>query len=117
MNWVAHAGVAAGLAGSCAAIPSLLSELHLTENRLRKEWPLRANREVYFDEVDRVFVGGASVELYVASGADPALTFDRKIRGGDELIEKLVRRLPASAEVDHPSGELQERLGERLTGA
>ncbi len=110
MNWGAYAGAVAGLVGAAVSVPSLLSELYLTEDRLREERPLRANREVYFDEVHRVFVGGASVELYSSSDADPALTFHRKIQGSDDLIVKLVGRLPASAEVDHPSGELDGRL-------
>jgi hypothetical protein len=110
MNWGAYAGAVAGMVGAAVSVPSLLSELHLTENRLRKKWPLRANREACFGEVDRVFIGGSSVAVYVTPGADPVLTWDRKIRGSEDLIEKLVRRLPASAEVDHPSGELDERL-------
>jgi len=111
MDWGAYAGAVAGLVGAAVSVPSLLSELYLTEDRLRKEHPLWANREVYFDEVHRVFVGGASVELYSSSDVDPALTFHRKIQGSDELIVKLVGCLPDSATVDHPSGELKGRLG------
>jgi hypothetical protein len=111
MDWGAYAGAVAGLASASVSVPSLLSELYLTEDRLRKEHPLWANREVYLDAVHRVFVGGASVELYSSSDADPALTFHRKIQGSDDLIVKLVGRLPASAQVDHPSGELSDRLG------
>lgn len=112
MNWGAYAGAVAGLVGTATSVPTLLSELYLTKDRLLKERPLRADQEVHLDEVRRVFVGGASVELYVSSGADAALTFDRKVQGGDDLIEKLVGRLPVSAEVDHPSGELKGRLAD-----
>jgi hypothetical protein len=113
----AYTGLAVGLLGAFTSAPELLSELSLTEDRLRKEWPLRSNREVCLHDVRRVFIGGVSVELYVDSDHDPALTFNRNVQDGDDLIEKLVGRLPASARVDHPSGELSERLGERWTAA
>ncbi|WP_263785676.1 hypothetical protein [Salinibacter grassmerensis] len=117
VNWGAYAGLAGGLGGAAATAPVLLSELYLTEDRLRKEWSLRPNREVCLHDVRRVFIGGVSVELYVDSDHDPDLTFNRNVQDGDDLIEKLVGRLPASARVDHPSGELSERLGERWTAA
>jgi len=110
VNWGACAGAAAGIVGIGVSFPVLLSELHLTADRLRKEWPFRADQEVRLGEVRRVFVGGTSVEVYVSSDADPALAFDRKVHESDELIENLVGRLPASAEVDHPSGELTKQL-------
>ncbi len=110
VNWGAYAGLATALVCGVTSVPTLLSELHLTEDRLRKTGPLRAGQEVRLDEVRRVFIGGASVELYSSSDVDPALTFHRKIQGSDDLIEKLVGRLPASAEIDHPSGELDGRL-------
>ena len=110
VDWGAYAGAAAGIVGIGVSFPVLLSELHLTADRLRKEWPLRSTQEVRLSDVCRVFIGGSSVEVYVTPGADPALAFDRKIRGSEDLIETLVARLPASAEVDHPSGELDGRL-------
>jgi hypothetical protein len=116
VNWGAYAGVGTALVCAATSVPILLAELYLTEDRLQKTSPLRAEREVPLDEVRRVFIGGASVELYVSSDADPALTFHRKIQGSDDLIVKLVGCLPASATVDHPSGEMSDRLAERLTG-
>ena len=110
VDWGAYAGAAAGIVGIGVSFPVLLSELHLTADRLRKEWPLRSTQEVRLSDVCRVFIGGSSVEVYVTPGADPALAFDRKIRGSEDLIENLVGRLPASAEIDHPSGELDGRL-------
>lgn len=114
VNWGAYAGAVAGLVGVGISFPTLLSELHLTADRLRKEWPLRPSREVRLRDVSRVFIGGSSVELYVSPGADPALTFDRKVRGSEDLIETLVGHLPASAGVDHPSGEMDELLEDRF---
>ena len=110
VNWGAYAGLATALVCGVTSVPTLLSELHLTEDRLRKTGPLRAGQEVRLDEVRRVFIGGASVEVYSSSDVDPALTFHRKIQGSDDLIAKLVGCLPASAEIDHPSGELDGRL-------
>ncbi|WP_263834764.1 hypothetical protein [Salinibacter sp.] len=109
-NWGAYTGAIAGLIGAAVSVPSLLAELSLTEDRLRKERPLRAGREVSFEEVRRVFIGGVSVEIYVDADHEPALTFHRHVQDSDDLIEKLVARLPASAEIDHPSGELDGRL-------
>jgi hypothetical protein len=117
VNWGAYAGVATGVVCAATSVPTLLAELYLTEDRLRKVRPLRVDQKVRLDKVRRVFIGGASVELYVSSDTDPALTFHRKIRESDDLIERLVGRLPPSAEVDHPSGEMKGRLGKRLTGA
>lgn len=79
--------------------------------------PLWTETEVSFDEVRHVFIGGASVELYVGSDDQPALTFNRDVPGSDDLIEKMVAHLPASAQVDHPSGELSGRLGDRSAPA
>jgi len=117
VNWGAYTGLAVGLLAAATSAPELLSGLCLTADRLRKEWPLRSNQEVYLDDVHRVFIGGVSVELYVDSDHDPVLTFNRNVQDSDDLIEKLVGRLPASAQVDHPSGELSERLGNRWTAA
>lgn len=117
VNWGAYAGLATGLICATTSVPTLLTELYLTEDRLRKKKPLSTDQNIRLDEVGRVFIGGASVELYVSSDTDPDITFHRKIRGGDGLIRKLVGRLPDSAAVDHPSGELEGQLGDRLTGA
>lgn len=64
-----------------------------------------------------MFVGGLTVEIYAASESDPVLTFDRKLQGGDTLLEKLAQDLPEEAEVEHPSGELAGRLGGRCSEA
>lgn len=80
---------------------------------------MQSDLEVRLGDIRRVFVGGAEVEIYVASGdaaspeSAPVITFYRKLEGGDELIEKLARRLPPGAEIEHPSGELAGRLGGR----
>jgi hypothetical protein len=92
----------------------LLSTFRLTEDQLRQERPLRADTDVSLSEVRRLFIGGHSVEVYTSSGSEPDLEFERKLQGGDELIEKLARRLPPSAEIEHPSGELAGRLGGRM---
>ena len=91
----------------------LLSTFRLTEDQLRQERPLRADKDVSLSEIRRLFVGGHSVEVYTSSpGSEPDLEFERKLQGGNELIEKLARRLPPGAEIEHPSGELAERLSE-----
>jgi hypothetical protein len=63
--------------------------------------------------VRRIFIGGHSVKIFVSPGTEPDLEFERGLEGGDELIEKLARRLPVGAEIEHPSGELAGRLGGR----
>lgn len=91
----------------------LLSTLRLTEHQLRQERPLRADKDASLSEIRRLFVGGRSVEVYTSRGSKPDLEFERKLQGGDELIEKLARRLPEDAEIEHPSAELAGRLGGR----
>lgn len=99
------------------SLGQLLSTFRLTEDRLQQERPMHADVEVRLEEVRRVFVGGLTVEIYAASESDPALTFPRKLQGGDTLIETLARALPKDAEVEHPSGELAGRLGGRCSEA
>ena len=82
----------------------LLSTFRLTEDRLRQERPLHADKDIPLSEVRRMFIGGHSVEIYASPGPEPDLEFERKLHGGDELIEKLARRLPPGVEVEHPSG-------------
>ena len=88
----------------------LASTFQLTEDRLRQERPLHSDREILLNEIRRVFIGGMTVEIYASPGSKPDLEFERKLRGGDDLIEKLARRLPPDAEIEHPSGELAKRL-------
>lgn len=90
-----------------------LSTFRLTEDQLRQERPLRPDREVSLGEIRHVFVGGMSAKIYASPGPEPDLEFYRKLEGGNDLIEKLVGRLPESAEIEHPSGELAGRLGGR----
>jgi len=92
----------------------LASTFQLTEDRLRQERPLHSDREIPLDEIQRVFIGGMTVEIYTSSGPEPRLEFHRKLQGGDDLIEKLARRLPSDTEIEHPSGELAGRLGGRM---
>ena len=92
----------------------LLSTFRLTEDRLRQERPLHADKDIPLSEVRRMFIGGHSVEIYASTEPEPDLEFERKLQGGDELIEKLARRLPPGAEVEHPSGELAGRLAGRM---
>ncbi|MCS4201466.1 hypothetical protein [Salinibacter ruber] len=92
---------------------TLLSVFRLTENRIRQERPLHADKDIPLGEVRRMFIGGHSVELYASPEPEPDLEFERGLEGGDELIEKLARRLPAGAEIEHPSGELAGRLAGR----
>ncbi|MEF8796619.1 MAG: hypothetical protein V5A22_09225 [Salinivenus sp.] len=61
-----------------------------------------------------MFIGGGSVQIYASPGPNPDLEFQRKLRGGDDLIETLVGRLPPGTEIEHPSGELAGQLGGRL---
>ena len=91
-----------------------LSTFRLTQSRLRQERPLRPNREISLDEIQRVFIGGGSVQIYTSPGPNPDLEFQRKLRGGDDLIETLAKRLPPGTEIEHPSGELSGQLGGRL---
>lgn len=90
---------------------TLLSTFRLNTNQLRQERPLHADKAVSLGEIRRMFIGGQDVEIYTSPGPEPDLEFERKLRGGDELIEKLAQRLPPGAEIEHPSGELAERLG------
>ena len=53
------------------------------------------------------------MKIFVSPGTEPDLEFERGLEGGDELTEKLARRLPVGAEIEHPSGELAGRLGGR----
>jgi hypothetical protein len=92
---------------------TLLSVFHLSGDRIRQERPLHADKDVPLGEVRRMFIGGQSVEIYVSPGPEPDLEFERGLEGGDELIEKLARRLPPDAEIEHPSGELAGRLAGR----
>ena len=92
---------------------TLLSVFHLTEDRLRQERPLHADKDIPLGEVRRMFIGGRSVKIFVSPGAQPDLEFGRGLEGGDELIGKLARRLPPGAEIEHPSGELAGRLASR----
>jgi hypothetical protein len=117
VNWGAYAGIATGLVCAVTSVPTLLREFSLTGERIRADGPLWTSQEVRLDAVRRVFVGGTSVEVYAAADHTPALRFHRRVQGGEDLIETLVARLPSSARVDHPSGELSDRLGDRLTAA
>jgi hypothetical protein len=92
---------------------TLLSVFRLTGDRLQRERPFHADKNVPLGEVRRMFIGGHSVEIYVSPGPGPDLEFERGLEGSDELIEKLARRLPVGAEIEHPSGELDGRLGDR----
>ncbi len=92
---------------------TLLSVFHLTEDRLRQERPLHADKDIPLGEVRRMFIGGRSVKIFVSPGTQPDLEFGRGLEGGDELIGKLARRLPPDAEIEHPSGELTGRLAGR----
>ncbi|CAM3402667.1 hypothetical protein GGQ21_002887 [Salinibacter ruber] len=92
---------------------TLLSVFHLTEDRLRQERPLHADKDIPLGEVRRMFIGGRSVKIFVSPGAQPDLEFGRGLEGGEELIGKLARRLPPGAEIEHPSGELAGRLASR----
>jgi hypothetical protein len=95
-------------------VPEIVSTFRLTEDQLRQERPLRADKEVFLREIRRLFIGGHSVEVYTSPGSKPDLEFERKLQGGDELIEKLARRLPPGAEIEHPSGELAGRLAGQM---
>jgi hypothetical protein len=95
-------------------VPEVVSTFRLTEDRLRQERPLRPDKDVPLGEIRRMFTGEQIVEIYASPGPEPDLEFERKLRGGDELIEKLARRLPPGAEIEHPSGELAGRLGGRM---
>ncbi|MEF8865350.1 MAG: hypothetical protein V5A20_06265 [Salinibacter sp.] len=92
---------------------TLLSTFRLTEDQLVQERPLHATKEVPLGEIRRMFIGGMNAQIYASPGPEPDLEFQRQLEGGDELIEKLSGRLPEGAEIEHPSGELAGRLGDR----
>ena len=54
------------------------------------------------------------MKIFVSPGTQPDLEFERGLEGGDELIEKLARRLPPGAEIECPSGEFSGQLGGRI---
>lgn len=99
-----------GLTGAYQSAGKLLSSFHLGEGTLQQRRPLHSDREVPLSEVRRMFIGGQSVEIYASSGDEPDIEFGRHLSGGDDLIEKIARRLPSDAEIQCPSGELQARL-------
>ena len=94
-------------------IGNLLSTYRLTETRLHQERPLRSGREIPLGEIRRVFIGGTNAQIYASSEWGPDLRLPRRLEDGDELIEKLVGRLPPGVRVQHPSGELAGRLSGR----
>jgi hypothetical protein len=99
------------LLGEYQSAGILLSGFHLTEDRLRQERLFHADKDVPLTEARRMFIGGNAVEIYASPGPEPDLEFGHRLRRGDELIEKLARRLLADALIEHPSGELAGRLG------
>lgn len=114
-EWIPTLGLLTlALASGYQSAGTLLSTFRLDGDRLRQEHPLRADKDVSISEIGRLFVGGHSVEVYTSPGSEPDLEFERKLREGDELIEKLARRLPPGAEIEHPSGELAGRLAGRM---
>jgi hypothetical protein len=113
LEWLSAAGfLMIALPAARQSAGTLLSVFRLTEDRIWQQRPLHADKDIPLGEVRRMFIGGHSVELYASPGPEPDLEFERGLEGGDELVEKLARRLPAGAEVEHPSGELAERLSE-----
>jgi len=113
LEWLSAASfLTIALLGGYQSAGTLLSVFRLTEDRIRQERPLHADKDVPLGEVRRMFIGGHSVETYASPGPEPDLEFERGLEGGDELIEKLARRLPVGAEIEHPSGELAGRLSE-----
>ncbi|MCS3757699.1 hypothetical protein [Salinibacter ruber] len=114
LEWLSAAGfLTIALLSGYQPAGTLLSVFHLTEDRLRQERLLHADKDIPLGEVRRMFIGGRSVKIFVSPGTQPDLEFERGLEGGDELIEKLARRLPPDAEIEHPSGELAGRLAGR----
>jgi hypothetical protein len=114
LNWLWAAGLLLlALQGGYEPVRTLLSVFYLTEDRLRKERPFHADKDIPLGEVRRMFIGGRSVKIFVSPGTQPDLEFGRWLEGSEELIGKLARRLPAGAEIECPSGELASRLAGR----
>jgi hypothetical protein len=91
----------------------LLSSVHLSKSTLHRTWPLKEDTRIALDDIRRVFLGGASIEIYVSDDDTPDLTVERDLPDVDSFIDALTRRLPASTTLENPSGEFGDLLAAR----
>jgi hypothetical protein len=92
---------------------TLLSSVHLSESTLHRTRPLRGDTRIALDDIRRVLLGGASIEIYVSDDDTPDLTVERDLPDVDSFIDALTRRLPASTTLENPSGEFDDLLAAR----
>lgn len=92
---------------------TLLSSVHLSESTLDRTRPLKDDTRIPLADIRRVFLGGASIEIYTSDDDTPELTVERDLPGIDPFIDALTRRLPASATLENPSGEFDDLLSAR----
>lgn len=92
---------------------TLLSSVHLSESTLRRTRPLKDDTRIPLDDIRRVFLGGASIDIYTSDDDTPELTVERDLPGMHPFIEALTRRLPASTTLENPSGEFDDLLAAR----
>jgi len=92
---------------------TLLSSVHLAESTLHRVWPLKDDSRIPLNKIRRVFLGGASIEIYASNDDTPDLTVERNLPGIGAFIDALTQRLSPSVPIDNPSGEFDDVLAAR----
>jgi len=92
---------------------TLLSSVHLSESTVHRTRPLKDDTRIPLDDIRLVFLGGASIEIYVSDDDTPELAVERDLPGIEPFIDALTRRLPASTTLENPSGEFDDLLAAR----
>ena len=97
-------------------VPDIFSRITLTEDTLRRTWPLKADQEVRYEHIERVLLGGMAVEVYTTPDASihrpqdemPDLQISRNLENAGHFITTFVNHLPPRVKVDNPSGEFAQ---------
>lgn len=92
---------------------TVLSSVHLAEATLHRARPLKDDTRISLNDIRRVFLGGASIEIYASNDDSPDLTVERDLPGIDAFIDALAQRLPPAVPIDNPSGEFDDLLAAR----
>ena len=97
-------------------VSDIFSRISLTEDTLRRTWPLKTDQEVRYEHVERVLLGGMAVEVYTTPDAPihrpqdemPDLQISRDLENAEHFITAFIDRLPLQVKVDNPSGEFAQ---------